>query len=282
MNAEIRVLQLPDGPVHYRDVGRGAPIVLLHGALTNGEVWRKVIGPLSQHYRCLVPDLPLGAHRAPMLEGADLSPPGIARLIDAFITRLDLRDVTLVGNDTGGAYAQIYAATHPQRLARLVLSNCDALEVFPPRHFASLQRMLRVPGYLGLMGALFRIRPFLKSSMVLGLLSHRLTGTEIFDLYMRHFVGNAAVRRDFRKLALGWGCVHTLKAAERFGSFHQPVLLLWGLDDEALFPRTLAERLAARFPNAEIAPIANALTYVQEDQPEAFVTQLQAFMRKTQ
>lgn len=274
----MKTLTLPQGRISYREAGSGPVLVLLHGALTNSGIWRKVMGPLSRHYRCIAPDLPLGAHSAPMADDADLSPPGMAQLIEDFLAALDLRDVTVLGNDTGGAYAQIHAARHPGRLRRLVLSNCDALEVFPPAHFAGLQRAISVPGYLGVMAALFRIRPLLKSSLVLGLLSHRLTGGEIFDLYMRHFTGSAGVRRDFRKVALGWSAAHTLHAADILRGSDMPVLLLWGQDDEVLFPWSLAERLAAVFPRAELTGVPGALTYVQEDAPEAFVEAVVTFM----
>lgn len=117
--------------------------------------------------------------------------------------------------------------------------------------------------------------------MVLGLLSHRLTGQEIFDLYMCHFVGSKGVRRDFRKVVVGWSSTYTLQAAEVLSGFDLPVLLLWGLDDEVLFPRSLAERLKAVLPRVEFDGVPGALTYVQEDQPERFVDRLSAFMARS-
>ncbi len=274
----MRTINIGGNRLCYRDVGTGPPLVLLHGALINSDTWRQVIGPLSQHFRCIAPDLPLGGHRHAFGEGADLSPPGIAELLHAFVQALDLPAFILVGNDTGGAYAQVYAARHPDRVSHLVLSNCEGLDVFPPRHFAALKRSVELPGYLGVMGVLFRIKPFLRSPMVLGLLSHSLNGAEIHERFTRYFVENAGVRRNFRCVVRGWSPTHTLDAARALAAFNKPVLLIWGEDDQVLFPLALGRRLAAVFPDARLEVVPGSLTYVQEDQPAAFVDKLCAFL----
>ncbi len=274
----MKTVDLPGGRLGYRDEGQGPVLLLLHGTLINGDTWREVVRALSPRYRCIAPDLPLGGQPLAFPDDADLSPPGIAVLIEQFATALGLERFTLIGNDTGGAYAQVYAARYPQRVSHLVLSNCDALEVFPPRHFASLQASLNIPGYLWLMSLLFRSRAFLRSSMALGLLSHRLSGEDIHQRYARHFIADAAVRRNFRRVARGWSATHTLQAAESLASFQPPVLLIWGADDLRLFPLSLGERLAAVFPNAHLEVVAQSLTYVQEDQPAAFARLVEEFV----
>ena len=139
---------LEQGTIAYRETGPGdAPaIVFVHGAFVDGTLWRKVVPRLEGSYRCVVPDLPLGSHRTPMNPGADLSPPGLAKLIADFIEALDLDDVTLVGNDTGGAICQLVVTRHPERIGRLVLTPCDAYENFLPPAFRYLQSLARVPG----------------------------------------------------------------------------------------------------------------------------------------
>ncbi len=134
-------IQLSQGTVRYRDEGAGPPVLFVHGVLVDGRAWDRVVPRLTDRARCIVPDLPLGAHQVPMPADADLSPLGLARLIVELIERLELDDVTLVGNDTGGALCQLVAAHHPQRLGRLVLTNCDSFEHFPPKQFR-----LGVPG----------------------------------------------------------------------------------------------------------------------------------------
>ncbi len=133
----MTALTLPQGTIGVRDThprgdAPGATIVLVHGVLVDGRLWDPVVERLRARHRLVALDLPLGAHRTPMPEGADLTPPGLAALIAAALDALDLRDVVLVGNDTGGGLAQITAARHPERLAALALTNCDTYERFPP------------------------------------------------------------------------------------------------------------------------------------------------------
>ena len=111
-------IQLTSGTIRYREAGRGKPIVFVHGFLVDGRLWEGVVDRLADRYRCLAPDWPLGAQQVAMNPDADLSPPGLARLIAEFIERLELEDVTVVGNDSGGAISQILAANHPERIGR--------------------------------------------------------------------------------------------------------------------------------------------------------------------
>src|SRR5438552_11559098 len=122
---EVKEVRLPQGTIRYRERGSGAPIVFVHGLLVNGDLWRKVVPELSKDFRCIVPDLPLGSHEQPVDEDADLSPYAVAKLIADFIAALDLEGVTLVGNDTGGAFCQLVITRHPERVGRLVLTPCD-------------------------------------------------------------------------------------------------------------------------------------------------------------
>ena len=143
-------IQLTQGTLNYRDEGEGPAVVFIHGLLVNGRVWDEVLPLLGADVRRIVPDLPLGSHTIPMNPGATLDPPALAAMIAELIERLDLRDVTLVGNDTGGALCQLVVARHPERIGKLLLINCDAFENFPPRSFApALTALRRVPGAAG-------------------------------------------------------------------------------------------------------------------------------------
>jgi pimeloyl-ACP methyl ester carboxylesterase len=144
--AELRRARLPQGVVSYRELGTGDPVVMVHGLLNNGLLWREVAETLAKDFRVIAPDWPLGSHQPAMEPNADLSPPGLAALVAAFLEELDLRGVTLVGNDTGGAICQLVAVDHPERLARLVLTPCDAYDNFPPAMFRPLLLAARVPG----------------------------------------------------------------------------------------------------------------------------------------
>ena len=128
-----REIELSAGTIEYEDTGGDGPVlVLLHGLMMDASLWGEVIADLSADHRCVVPTLPLGAHRHAMRAGADLSLPGIARLAAEFLDRLGLRDVTLVGNDTGGALVQVLMGEADARMSRAVLVSCDAFDNFPP------------------------------------------------------------------------------------------------------------------------------------------------------
>jgi pimeloyl-ACP methyl ester carboxylesterase len=143
----VQSVHLSSGTIHYRDSGGDAPpVVFVHGALVNGELWSGVVAALGARCRCIVPDWPLGSHPEPLRTGAELTPRGVARLVAEFLEALDLEDVLLVGNDSGGAVCQLVAAAHRARISSLVLTNCDALDVFPPRAYAYLKWLARSPG----------------------------------------------------------------------------------------------------------------------------------------
>ena len=147
--------------------------MLVHGLLTNGLLWRDVAIELAKDFRVIVPDWPLGSHEPPLNQGADLTPPGLARIIADFLERLDLQNVTLVGNDTGGALSQLVAVNHPERLGRLVLTPCDAYENFLPPMFKPLQVAARVPGAVWLIANSLRPRLARRLPFAFGWLSKR-------------------------------------------------------------------------------------------------------------
>src|SRR5205807_7841675 len=124
--------EISAGRIRYRELGNGSPIVFLHGIVANGALWRRVAPRLAGDHRCVVPDWPLGSHELGLKPGVDMSLPGLADLVGDFLAALGLDDVTLVANDTGGAIAQWVAIRHPERLARLVLTPCDAFANFLP------------------------------------------------------------------------------------------------------------------------------------------------------
>lgn len=259
-------IKLPQGTVHYRDEGAGPPVVLVHGVLVDGGVWDRVLPALSAHARCIVPDLPLGSHRHPMEKGADLSPPGLAAIVAALIERLDLDEVTLVGNDTGGALCQLVVTNHPGRIGGLVLTNCDAFENFPPPAFRLLIKGLaRVPGAVAALGALGRFRVMRRLSMA----AAPLTVEPVEDTVVASWVAplrKRAIRRDLIKVLRSIDARHTIEAAERLPAFRRPVLIAWGTRDP-FFPLTDAEKLAARFPDARLERIDGARAFVQIDAP---------------
>ena len=277
--AELKQVSLPQGTIHYRDSGEGEPIVFAHGLLVNGTLWRKVTPLLDDGFRCVVPDLPLGSHRTPLNEGADRSPPGVARLIADFLEALDLNGVTLVGNDTGGALCQIVAAHHPDRLGRLVLTPCDAYENFLPPFFRPLQYAAKVPGVLTAALQAARFGPVQRSPLGFGLLiRHRPLDAEVIDGWIRPYLENAGVRRDTVEFLRAISPDQTIEAAERLRTFDRPTLIAWAPEDR-FFKLRYAERLSREIPNVRLERIEDSSTFVSEDQPERLAELIRAFVR---
>lgn len=274
-------VQLSQGTIRYRDVGTGAPIVFIHGALVNGELWRKVVPLFAGRYRCIVPDLPLGSHCAAMNKDADLTPKGLAKLIADFLTTLDLQAVTLVGNDTGGALCQIVVTNYPERIAQLVLTNCDAFDNFPPKMFLPLKWGAYVPGFLFELSQLLRFSSIRYSPLAFGLLSRRRIEKSVMDTYLNPAISSRLIRRDLGKVLKGISARHTQEAAKKLADFHKPVLLAWATEDR-FFKFADAEKLSQIIPNAQLERIEDSLTFVPEDQPERLAHLIDGFIQKHQ
>jgi pimeloyl-ACP methyl ester carboxylesterase len=271
-------ITLQQGTIHYRDAGEGPPVVFLHGLLVDGEVWRKVTPLLQGAARSIVPDLPLGSHRLAMKADADLSPAGVARLVGDLLAALDLEDVTLVGNDSGGAISQLAALDHGERVGRLVLTNCDCFDVFPPKEFVPMVKAARVPGALYAAMQPMRAAKARRLPMAYGWLAHEIPD-EVTGAWIRPFLDDADIRRDAAAFMRAIDKATMIDAAERLPSLKIASLVAWGQDDR-FFPRELGERLAAVL-GARLAPIAGARTFVSEDEPEALAGLIRDFVRES-
>jgi len=273
-----REVSLAQGTIRYRDLGAGEPVVLVHGLLTNGELWREVAPRLAADFRVLVPDWPLGSQQLPLAPGADLSPPSLARLIADFIAKLDLERVTLVGNDTGGALCQLVAVNHPERIGRLVLTPCDAFEHFPPPAFAPLVGAAKVPGSVFAILQSMRAPAARRLPMAYGWLMKRYD-SELTASWIAPALASKVLRAQIAAILRGFSPRHTLGAAERFGEFDKPVLIAWAPEDH-FFKLADGERLQAAFPHARLERIEDSYTFVMLDQPERTVQLIAEFARE--
>lgn len=254
------------GTLEYHDVGSGPALLFVHLILADATHWDRMVPLLADRYRLIMPTLPFGAHRIPADEGADLSIAGIARALDELLGHLGVDDVTVVGNDSGGAVAQVMAAYHADRLGRVVLTNCDMYDAFPPRMFSYFKLLPRIPGATWLTGHLLKIRPLWRLPLLFGWITNEVDAIKV-RRWGDALLASREVRRDVNAVIRTVGPHVTNDAAARLRTTDLPILLAWGADDRA-FPPALAERFRDEVPSAELVMIPDCKTLVCWDQPE--------------
>jgi len=272
-------IDLSAGIIEYEDTGGNGPvIVLLHGLVMDGSLWRHVVQELRADHRCIVPTLPLGGHRRPMRADADLSPRGIGFLEAEFLEKLDLHQVTLVGNDSG--LYLIAAGEHPERLARLVVTSCEAFENFPPglpgRTVAFAGRL---PGGLNALAQPLRLRPLRRLPIAFGWMTKRPVPHAVTDAWLRPLLTQQKIRRDLTNYIQTSKKGDMLVAAERLRSFDRPALVIWAQEDRVM-PPAHGRRLAEVLPNGRFMEIEDSYTLLPEDQPGELARAIRQFIHE--
>ncbi len=265
----------------YSDTGGDGPaVVLLHGVLMGGSLWDGVVSKLRDRYRCIVPELPFGAHRTPMPEGADLTLGSLARMIADFLVELDLRDVTLVCNDWGGAQLVI-APGGSQRVANLVLVSCEAFDNYPPGLPGRLLCLnASLPGGTFITSQLLRPRLLRHLPVTFGALSNRRVPNDQFMSWIEPLRRDRRIRRDFDKYARSVpNKTQLLEWADEQRAFAGPVLVVWARDDK-LMPPEHARRLSEHFANAELVWVDDSRTLIPIDQHETLASHLEDFLAR--
>jgi pimeloyl-ACP methyl ester carboxylesterase len=278
------IIDLPQGPVHYRlagpDDSASAPVVFVHGLMVNCELWSQVATELATRgIRSYALDLPLGSHSIALRPDADLSPRGVAGLIIAFLEKLGLTDVTLVGNDTGTALCQFVIDIDDTRIAQLVLTDGDAFDQFPPPPLRPVFRLGRRPaGVYALMSLMrpARIRQRVQGQNVSNPMDPALTRRWITPALV-----DRGIRRDTAKFLRGVDPAELVEVSTRLRRFAKPVVVLWG-DADRFFPIDLAHRLCEAFPDARLVQIAGGRTFFPLDEPQRVAIQIQAALSNQQ
>lgn len=277
--AALKDIELSGGHVRYRDIGGGPPVVFVHGVFVDSTVWRKLEKPsISAGLRFIAPDLPLGSHIAPLRPDADVSPTGVATMIAEFLDTLDLREVTLVATDTGGAIVQLLLARGCDRVARVVLTPCDSFDNFLPPSIRMLQYAARVPGLIAAGAQLLRTRT-VRATVYRTLAKHGVPD-DITAGWIRPLLTNRGVRRDIARFLRTIDHHDTVTAAEQLRDFDKPVLLMWPRR-APYFPFAHAERWAQILPDARLVEVTDSYTFVSEDQPDLLARELITFIAAT-
>jgi pimeloyl-ACP methyl ester carboxylesterase len=273
---------LPQGQINYRVAGPPdsplPPVVFVHGILVNGEIWTGVATALAERgIRSYAPDLPLGAHTAALKTGTDISPRGVTRLVLSFMEALGLTDVTLAGNDTGGALCQFVIDTDSSRIGRLVLTNCDAFDQFPPPPGGLMLKLISRPARLWLISRPLRWAAVRDSRFGYGGAVARPLDAALTRRWVTPLLTDAGVRRDTARFIRAIHPADLLDVSTRLRSFTQPVLLLWGTGDR-FFKLPLARRLAAAFPDARLVEVEGGHTFLPLDEPDRIASEISTFL----
>lgn len=272
-----RRVAIAHGAIGYRERGDGPPIVFVHGVGVNGDLWRHVAPRLATGHRCITPDLPWGSHSIPLDADADLSLPGMARIVADFLAALDLDDVTIVANDTGGAVAQALVGRHPDRIARLVLTSCDAFEKFPPTPQKYLEVMARSRLLTWIVAYTAQFKAIQRLPTAYGFVTSRPMPPDIMRSFTDPVRLDPGVRRDFRRMLRAVDTKYTFEAADRLTNFDKPALVLWA-DDDKIFPRDHGRRLAKLLPQGRFELITGSRTFIPEEQPDQLVAAIEGFL----
>jgi pimeloyl-ACP methyl ester carboxylesterase len=226
-----------------------------------------------------VPTWPLGSHTIPVNDATALSLPGVAEMVNDALVALDLSDVTLVGSDTGGGICQLVVDAHPDRIGRLVLTNCDAFDKCPPFPFDVAFRALRGPVSIKALAQPLRWRALRHSILGFGLLINK-PDAELTSAWVQPCLNDSRIRRDLAALARRVSHFDLTDVATRLPRFTKPVTLVWGQLDRCFTPG-LGRRLARLFSNAKLIEVPDAKTFVAVDHPEAVIDAIAAITAVT-
>ncbi|MGB6208773.1 alpha/beta fold hydrolase [Mycobacterium sp.] len=267
-------LALTQATIEYQEFGpqdsAHPPVLFIHGILVDGQLWRAVAEELGRRgYRCIVPTLPLGSHTIPVRDASVLSLAGVAELINDAIVALDLSDVTLVGSDTGGGLCQLVVDAHPDRIGRLVLTNCDAFDKCPPAPFDLVFAALRGPVSIKALMGPMRLGALRRSPLGYGLLINQPDPNMTAD-WLQPCLKDSRICRDLAALLRQVAKTDLTDVATRLPRFNKPVTLVWGQADRCFTP-SLGRRLAGVFSNGKLIEVPDAKTFVALDNPEVVV-----------
>lgn len=266
-------------PVHEDGPGGGPPVLLVHGVFVDSTVWDDIVPGLAATHRVIRPDLPLGAHLTPAERRDRVTPDGIADALAEVLDALGLERAAIVGSDTGGALAQVFAARHPDRVAGLALLSCDTLDHLPPTLIKPLVASLAVPGVDRVLAFLYRFRPVRRSWLGAGLLISPPIDDERIAPWFDRLAHQPVTRADLVAFLRTLRPAITHAAVDALEEAPPPTALIWSRRDR-LFPEADAHELHRRIAGSTLTFVDRARTFSQIDQPGAVLVALEPFLAR--
>src|ERR1700678_1990068 len=243
-----RSVEIPSGHISYLEQGTGAAALFVHGVLLNGHLWRHQLAELSDIRRCIAVDL--ASHGdTEIAPGQDLSVTANAEMLRQFLDALKIDQVDLVGNDSGGGIAQIFAALYPDRVRSLTLTDCDTHDNWPPEAFKPFLAMAAGGGLRGTLDAMLTDKRIYRSPQALGpAYEHpEQLSDDSIETYLRPFVRSPQRTHDLERFLAAFDNKHTLAIEPQLKTLQAPTLIVWGTDD-VYFPVKWTHWLAENIP----------------------------------
>jgi pimeloyl-ACP methyl ester carboxylesterase len=227
-----RSVATSSGRIAYAEAGSGPVALFVHGVLLNGHLWRHQLADLSDVRRCIALDL-LAHGDTEIAPDQDVSVTANARMLREVIDVLGIDKVDLVGNDSGGGIAQIFAATNPSRVRSLALTDCDVHDNWPPEAFKPFLKMAAAGGLRGTLDAMLADKNVYRSAGALGpAYEHPDQVTdETIEIYLRPLVRTEQRTRDFQRFLAAFDSSHTVAVETQLRKLKAPTLIAWGTDD---------------------------------------------------
>jgi haloalkane dehalogenase len=279
---ESRCFLLNGHRYHYVDEGQGETLLCVHGNPTWSFYWRRLILALRDRYRVIAVDH-LGCGLSDKPPGYDYTFPRHAANLAHFVESLDLRSVTLLAHDWGGAIGLKAALEHSGRFSRFIMFNTGA---FRSHRMPWRIRVCRTPllGRLAVQG----LNAFARAALVMAV-EHRERMTPAvragllapYDSWAhREAIYRFVADIPMRPSAPSWPALVDLE--ERLPSLaDRPWMFCWGMRDWCFTPWFL-DRFLEFFPHAETHRLADAGHYVVEDAHERIAPLVSNFLQATQ
>jgi pimeloyl-ACP methyl ester carboxylesterase len=261
-------VETPSGRISYASAGSGPVALFVHGVVLNKHLWRHQLTELSDLRRCIAADL-LAHGDTEIAPDQDVSVTANAKMLKEMLDVLKIDQVDLVGNDSGGGIAQIFAALNPQRVRTLTLTNCDTHDNWPPEAFKPFVDMVKAGG---LRATMLADKTIFRSPGALGLAYERpeIVTDEDIETYLRPLVRTEQRTRDLQRFVVAFDNKHTRVIEPQLRELRAPTLIVWGMDD-VYFPVKWAHWLAKTIPGAKpLVKLEGARIFFPEERADEF------------
>jgi pimeloyl-ACP methyl ester carboxylesterase len=269
--------QTASGRISYTEQGTGPVALFVHGVLLNGHLWRHQLEDLSDIRRCIAVDL-LAHGDTEIAPDQDVSVTANAKMLKEFLDVLNVDQVDLAGNDSGGGIAQIFAALHPERVRSLTLTDCDTHDNWPPAAFLPFLAMAAAGGLRGTLEAMLSDKNIYRSPQALGSAyehPERVSDQSI-ETYLRPLVSTEQRTRDLQRFLAAFDNRHTVAIEARLKTLTVPTLIVWGTDDvyfDVKWSRWLADKIPGTRRRVELK---DARIFFPEERAAEFNRELRA------